>query len=67
MPTVEGSSESILDERYLFIVTFLYKFFSIKQMILDEEEEINCTNSPFKSVINNIFSDALVMNDMSNR
>ncbi|CAF1488393.1 unnamed protein product, partial [Adineta steineri] len=36
-----------------------------KRIILDEEEETNRTNSPFKSVINDIFGDALSMTGVS--
>lgn len=44
---------------------FLIEFLSTKQIILDEEEETNSTNSPFKTVINSIFRDALLHFGMS--
>jgi hypothetical protein len=34
-------------------------------MIIDEEEEANTTDSPFKSVINRIFQDALDLTGIS--
>lgn len=78
---VYGFTENEEDERLYFesssrrlyfnkkvwkiIYDISYTFFFIEKTILDEENETNSTNSPFKSIINDIFRDSLIMMGIS--